>query len=391
MCERMSMEKQYDVAIVGGSCAGATAAYVLARAGRRVVIIDKATFPRRKLCGGMITEKTVRLLKRLHQDIDSEAYVDSVYSSFGLFEASMGKICTYSHPTKQLHFVDRVVFDEFLLRRAIEAGCEVRYGETVNRVGSNSVITNSGSEISAEFIVGADGANSVVRSSLVSGRGRRGFSVAVEVDAKYEEVSCFDDGGEVYPRIYFNYINSGYGWVFPKHDVVTIGLGGPVHENERPVRRLFEIFLRVVSKEAPSLLKRTAAFPVPFQNFIAKPSRDNIFLTGDAAGLVEPVTGEGIYFAILSGMFVAESVISGRDCCQRYNLLVRTKIHPLLRQARLAKRIYFNRCVLRYAMHKMQRNAKYCKYYVDLLSGDIDYIDYIVAVLKDRNNYGEHL
>jgi geranylgeranyl reductase family protein len=382
-----TMETKYDVVIVGGSCAGAAAGYMLARVGKKVIIIDKAVFPRKKLCGGMITEKTVNLLAHVYPNIRQEDYVDSSYSAFGIFDAVGGKICKYSHPTKKVYFVDRSVFDDVLLNQAATAGCDVICGQRVVRVIGKSVITDSGLHVSGEFIVGADGANSVVRPLLASSYNRKDYSIGLEIDASYDELKCFDSRDKSYPRIYFGYINYGYGWVFPKKSVVTVGLGGPLRQNEQNARELFRIFLKAVSNDAALLLDKISAFPVPFHNLILKPARVNVFLAGDAAGLVEPVTGEGIYFAILSGTYVAEALTNGGEAAERYNSLIRTKIHPILRQARLMKKIYFNRYILRYAMYKMQRNAKYCKYYLDLLSGDIDYVQYIAAVLRDRGKY----
>jgi len=90
----MNMEK-YDVVVVGGSCAGAAAGIILARAGRNTLIIDKAEFPRQKLCGGMITEKTVRLLQEIYT-ASFDNLIDSRYNAFGVYHASLGRISSHS-------------------------------------------------------------------------------------------------------------------------------------------------------------------------------------------------------------------------------------------------------------------------------------------------------
>lgn len=380
--------KKYDVIVVGGSCAGAAAGYRLAKAGKSVLIIDKAVFPRKKLCGGMVPDKTITLLKDVYGEAVSENIpIDSMCSSFGIFHATLGKVSKQSHPSNKLYFVDREVFDHFFLNQSESAGCEVLCGHKVTEVKQNSVITDSGQEIFSSFIIGADGANSMVRKSLYSETKKEDFTIGLEVDIDYNQLNCFDNGGGVYPKIYFGFMNFGYGWVFPKKEYATVGLGGMVHKNNVNMRQLFKIFLKSLLKNGNSVPDKFSGFPVPCHNLIKKPGHNNILLCGDAAGLVEPITGEGIYFAILSGKLAARSLLDTDDPTERYNRLIRKEILPLFRQALFMRPLFFNPRIFSYAMHKMMNNGKYCKYYLDLLSGELDYTGYIKTVLRDRNKY----
>lgn len=380
--------KKYDIAIIGGSCAGAATGYTLAKAGGKAVIIDKAVFPRKKLCGGMITEKTIRLLKQVYGGISEEIVIDSAYSTFGIYHADLGKICKYTHPSSKLYFVDRTIFDNFFLKKAASVGCTIISGQKVLEVKDNSVIVDSGEEIFADFIVGADGANSIARKSLSLNIRKNHYAIALEVDVNYEDLKCFNDKEGIFPKLYFGFINFGYAWVFPKKDFATIGIGGLIHSNTKSIRNLFITFLKVMSKgDISSLIHNIAGFPTPFHNLIKKPGQKNIFLVGDAAGLIDPITGEGIYFAILSGKFAADAILAGGHCIESYNYLVKKNIHKLLKQAYFMKRFFFHPKGLPYAMFKLSHNNKYGKYYFDLLSGEIDYIQYIKTVLKDRNKY----
>ena len=380
------MEK-YDAAIIGGGCGGAAAGYILAKAGKKTIIIDKAVFPRKKICGGMITEKTVSLLKRIYDDADTSEAIDSSCRSFSIYHADIGKICTCSDPVYKLYFVERDRFDDFFLKKAGQAGCYVACGEKAVSVNGNSILMKSGNEVTADYIIGADGANSVSRRHLFPNPNKEIFSIGFQLDVPYESLNCYARPQDIRPIIYFGFINDGYGWIFPKKNIVTVGIGGSVRSNEINMKTLFIRFLRSVMNNPECFLHGIRAFPIPFHNLVKKPARGHFCLVGDAAGLVEPLTGEGIYFALLSGEFAARSIIAGGDCSRRYNRLVGKNIHSFFKQGNFLKKVFFHRTIFLYAMHKMMRNAKYCKYYLKLLAGEITYTGYIKKILRDRKVY----
>jgi len=378
---------KYDVVIVGGSCAGAAAGYVLANAGKKVLILDKAIFPRKKLCGGMITEKTITILKKVYDNIPLDIVINSKFSTFGIYHAEKGKICKYTSPSNKLYFVDRAIFDEYFLKRAESIGCTVYMGQKVTVIKENSIITESGEEISADYILGADGSHSIVHKSGFAEKEKRNSAIAFEVDVTYEDLKCFNDNDGIFPKIYFGFINDGYGWVFPKKEFATVGLGGLIHSNKN-IRNLFMVFLKnIVKQNLDYLSLKISGFPIPFHNLIEKPALKSKLLLGDAAGLIDPITGEGIYFAILSGKLAAEAILANGDSASNYNNLIKINIRKYLNQAYFVKYFLFHPKFNRYAMFKMKNNAKYCKYYFDLLSGDIDFIQYARRILKDRKKY----
>lgn len=382
------MKKKYDVIVAGGSCAGSAAAFTLARAGRSVLIIDKAVFPRAKLCGGMIPLKTISLLNEIFGNPESIArLIDSQCSSFAIHHAELGKVCRFSRPDRSLYFINRERFDHYLLKQAEAAGCETACGRKVIKAGDGGVVTDLGQEISSSYVIGADGANSAVRASLYPNQKKRDYAFALEADVEYEKLKCFDRDEGRHPMIFFGYMNAGYGWVFPKIGFATVGLGGLVRANRTSIKRLFSLFLGSLLKTGASLPDRIGGFPVPFHNLAGKPGKGAVLLAGDAAGFVEPLTGEGIYYAILSGTLAAQAILTSTDPAARYNALVKDRIHPLFRQALFVRRLYYKPRVLQWVMHKMAENGKYCKYFMDLLSGEADYRSYFRAVLKDRRKY----
>lgn len=381
-----TMEK-YDVVVVGGSCAGAAAACLLSRHGWKVIVVDKAVFPRKKLCGGLLTEKAISLLGEIYGDIPRQEFVLGGSSAYGIYHADLGKICKYSGETERLFAVDRDRFDHFFLEKAAAAGCKLLCGRAVKEADTGRVVLDDGQVVFGDYIIGADGPYSVVRKVVTSRTKKADYAIGIEADVPYEHLTCFHDEKDVCPQIYFGFINAGYGWVFPKPSTVTVGLGGLTQSNDGSLRDHFRLFLRSLLKHECMMPERLKGFPIPFHNYMKKPGRGNILLAGDAAGLVEPITGEGMYFAMLSGKLAAEAILSQRNALEAYTEALQEKIHPLFRQALWLRKAFFYRRMSLYAMRKLRSNAKYCEYYLDLISGTIDYREYLLRVLKDRNHY----
>jgi len=379
------MEK-YDVVIAGGSCAGAAAAHTLAANGRKVAVVDKAVFPRKKLCGGLLTEKAIPLIKEIYGEVAREDFILMESSAFGIYHEDLGKICKWSGPTERFFAVDRASFDHYFLKKAQSSGCTVLCGHAVKEVAQGRVLLDNGDVLSADFIIGADGPYSVVRRAVSSRVRKTEFAVGIEADIPYEHLTCFDRDG-VYPQIYFGFINAGYGWVFPKPAFVTVGLGGLTRSNGNNMKDRFQSFLRRLLKDEARMPERFSGYPIPFHNFMKEPGKGNVLLAGDSAGLVEPITGEGMYFAMLSGKLAAEAILSEKDALAAYIAALRGRIYPLFQQAFWLRKAFYHRRLLLFAMHKMRSNAKYCKYYLDLMSGAADYRQYLGRVLTDRNHY----
>jgi len=378
------MEK-YDVVIVGGSCAGAAAGTILAKAGRNTLIIDKAKFPRQKLCGGMITEKTVRLLQEIYS-VSFDTIIDSRYNAFGVYHSSLGRVSSHKSDAT-LSMIHRDTFDDFFLEEAKKAGCKTCLGDKVVRIYNTTINTSSGREIATDFIIGADGSNSIIRKQLYGSTKDEGSPIALEVDIPYKNLKYYLPQEEIFPWIFFGYVKTGYGWLFPKKGFATAGLAGMLLNDDKNLLVAFKRLLATVCLDPTKAIGEIKGHPVPLSTRCDETGSNNILLIGDAAKLVEPLTGEGIYFAALSGSLAAKAILTQGDHAYIYKSFVKQHINSLFWQARLARSIYFNRLINAYAMHKMKRNAKWCKYFLGLLSGEMDYIKYFTKVLRDRAVY----
>jgi flavin-dependent dehydrogenase len=111
------MLNKFDVTIVGASCAGAAAGYALAKGGKNVALIDKATFPRDKLCGGMVTEKTIKLLHNVYGEFPHNEIIDSEYFTYGIYHKDYGKICKFTSDNRRLFLLSASYLMNFFIKR----------------------------------------------------------------------------------------------------------------------------------------------------------------------------------------------------------------------------------------------------------------------------------
>jgi geranylgeranyl reductase family protein len=291
----------HDVAVIGAGPAGSTCAYRLARAGARVLIVDKARFPRDKPCGGGVTVRAARLLP-FSIDPVVEDVIDRVECrlDFGpRFERRADAPIAYMTQRKRL--------DHFLLERAQEAGAEVRQGVTVDA-----------RELDADVVVAADGCNGTSAKQL----GLAGdvvYGVALEANFPREERHARTMTLEIAS------VPGGYGWIFPKGDHVNVGVGGWGREGPRlraHLRRMCEAY-----DVDPDAATDTRGYRLPMRRAGSPLVRGNAAAIGDAAALVDPFSGDGMYEAFYSAKLVSEAVLAGD--LPSYAAAVERRITPL--------------------------------------------------------------
>jgi geranylgeranyl reductase family protein len=299
----------YDVAIVGGGPAGSTAAYRLARAGASVLLLDKATFPRDKPCGGGVTGRAARLLP-----FSIEPVVEDVADRLecGL---RYGQRITRRARAPLAYMTQRHRLDHFLLQKAAEAGADVREGETADA-----------RELDARVVIGADGCNGSSAKQLGLAD-RVAYGVALEANYPYEPRYA---GAMV---LEIAVIRGGYGWIFPKGDHINVGVGGNEEEGPRLRREL-----RRMCEEYgidPDKARDTRGYRLPMRLRGTQLARGRTAVIGDAAGLVDPLSGDGMYEAFLSAKLVSEAaleVLAGREeNLDAYQAGVERRIDPLTR------------------------------------------------------------
>ncbi|MBT9330952.1 geranylgeranyl reductase family protein [Paracidobacterium acidisoli] len=285
----------WDAIVVGAGPAGCAAAYDLSIAGRSVLLLDKADFPRPKACAGGLTRKSLSALRYsvtpVVRERPSAITVEKNAAESAVIRSLM-PICAMTV---------RDELDDFCLRQTVEAGVQferIDPIETIDEMNREVHLRTRARYFRAQFLVGADGVHSQVRRLTGEARWfRRGFALEANVrtpDAA-SAAMVFDLGT----------VSGGYGWVFPKGDHLNIGLY-TIDSSEKLNRERLATYIATRCGAV-----NTEQFVGQYLGFgaeQAETSSARIFLVGDAGGFADPLTGEGIYGAIMSGQAAAKAI-----------------------------------------------------------------------------------
>jgi geranylgeranyl reductase family protein len=296
--------ERVDVLVVGAGPAGSAAAIHLVRAGAAVLLTDKARFPRDKPCGGGLTG---RALKQLPCDV--EPVVERVVDRMVMRVGYRGKLARASREPL-IAMTQRRRLDLHLAEQAAAVGADFRDGVSVAdlELEDDGVSARVGEScVRAAFLVGADGANGVVARAAGLGDGIvRGVALEGNVpwstldQPEYESAAWVELG----------VVPGGYGWVFPKGDHANLGVGGWMDEGPR-LRDHLERLARSHGVD-PGAVTDVRGHRLPMRHLGAHAACGRVLLVGDAAGLVDPLSGDGMYEAFVSARLAASAIGTGR-------------------------------------------------------------------------------
>lgn len=318
--------------VVGAGPAGASAARTAAQRGLKTLLIEKDRVPRNKLCGGGVTPK---VLTRFDFNLPEGLMEREVRSTRIHVDDE-----TYEFESKHtmVHMTSRTNFDAYLTDKAVEAGVELKDGNPVQRVEvteSQVNVKTSDKSYSSRVLIGADGIGGpTARTVGLYDRWRASeVSYAIESEIPVGERAVDDFlGNPAYFDLYFGVSPAGYGWVFPKGDHLTVGVGCRL-SSLRDARGLFDTFVKRVAAVNGVSVPKPQAHLIPLGGAANVPiASDRILLAGDSAGFAEPLLGEGIYFAVWGAQLAAQ--VAAQACSEdKYDRRTLAKYEQLCREA----------------------------------------------------------
>ena len=383
------MNNSYDIIIVGAGPAGTSAALYADRLGLKTIILDKSTFPRDKICGDALSGKSVKYMREL-----------GVLDEVPKLRGSTIRRITFGSPShkqfdihlsnpqntgniKEGYVISREIFDNFLFEKAQKV-TEIRQGFNVSDllydngkiVGIKGLQDKEKKEVYAPIILGCDGAKSTIARKL-------GFhtedqdNTAIAIRCYYEGVKGLTDQIELH---FVDEVLPGYFWLFPAGDnIANIGIGLSKKQAKKDERKLTEILGEVTDSsyfkerfKGSKRLENPKGWSLPLGRIERPNHGDGFMLLGDAAGLVDPFTGEGIGNAMASAKFaieVSKEAIKKNDFSKKmfskYHQLVWGELGSELRTSTKLQNLSNYRMLLNIIINKASRN----KDIQDIISG----------------------
>lgn len=296
------MAASYDVIVIGAGPGGSSAARALAEQGVKTLLLDRARFPRDKPCGGGVNLRAARLLPFSLKPV-TEQVVSSVRFSF-----RMGRPFRYSYPQPLTFMTQRSRLDTFLVEQAIVGGAQFRDGcpvRDINLDGKAVTVRTERDAYQARVIIGADGANGIVARAV--GLGGHRMAVAYEGNVPYSTELAERWRGII--GLDLGALSGGYGWLFPKGDHVNVGVGGWQAAVGPRLRAHLSALCSYYHLPEDQLFGRRG-YRLPLRRPGAPIVQGPVLLVGDAAGLIDPLSGEGIYGAVYSATIAVPHVVA---------------------------------------------------------------------------------
>lgn len=356
----------FDVAVIGGGPAGAWAARQLAHRGARVALVD-GSHPREKPCGGGVTSRALELIGASGTSLATGVPIDT--AQFEHRGARAPVPLSADGERVRLTVVSRRLFDERLVRLAEDAGARLHQTRAVelSRGDGHWHIQTRDGAISSRWVIGADGPASLVRRRVSTPFARQDLSIASGYYVHGISSRRIDIGLEADP--------AGYLWSFPRLDHLAMGICAQADETTSAT--LLASASRWLDKHVSGGTRERYSWPIPSLRAETlrreRPAGDGWMLVGDAAGLVDPITREGIYFALASANLAAASLLDGSDPAAEYVARVRSEIHTELILAARLKTRFFRPHFMALLVSALQRSARIREVMADLVAGEQPY------------------
>ena len=360
----------YDSIVVGAGPAGTAAATKLAQAGARVLVLEKHRLPRYKACAGAVSGRAASLLTA---DFSS-AVEDTIHKVKVRWADSEAQVAEYTSETPIAYLVMRSRFAQLLAEQAVGAGATIQDAEAVKTIELEPKavkVHTTRSKYQAASLIGADGALGVIarQADLFM---PKSSGVALEIEAKVPA----DQLAQWHNTVLVSYgiPRHGYAWLFPKSQHLSLGMG-----TFSPRRHEFVTHFSDFTDSLGISWKRQdiKAHPIPLGGGNRRFCRPRLLLAGDAAGLADPLSGEGIAHALHSGSLAADSVLTALDTgdfsMSDYQIAVEKRINSDLRVAKQLSTTFYT--LPKVFFHLLRSNSEILRWYFELVQGHRSYQD----------------
>ncbi len=381
----------FDIIIVGAGPAGCAMAFSLKETKLSVALIDKATFPRDKICGDALSSDVINQLHWMSEDFldDFKQFSQKQPSNGVQFVSPSGHVAELDYSNKRHkelpagYVSKRIDFDNFLFSKikgqhnvTVFENCKV---ENIENKPDGAYLKTTHGDFKTQIVVGADGAHSIVEKQLTSNKiDKKHYSAGLR--CYYENVTGFSEGNHI--ELHFiKDVLPGYFWVFPlPNNQANVGLGMLSH-NAKNVN-LKKLLLEVIEK-TPSLkerfknakpIEKIQGYGLPIGSRKKCISGNRFILLGDAASLIDPFTGEGIGNAIRSGRFGAEHI---KDCFttnsfdaaqnKKYDRLIYSKVWTELKISSSMQSLSKYSFLLNFVIKKASKSSSFKKLLIAML------------------------
>ncbi len=377
--EISNLSSTFDVIIVGSGPSGSTAAFKLAENGYKVLILEKVILPRYKTCGGGIVGRIKNILPfEFDEVIEKKCYSAIVFDH----QSGLKFLTKRNEPIIMMTM--RNNFDDFLLSKAKSIGVIVKDKCEVINITENEdgiEIKTQNETFNCKFLIGSDGANGIV-SKKINSRENLLKLPALEYEV-YVDQNNFDKFSDK-ARFDFGIIKNGYAWVFPKKDHLSIGIIS-MKKSEDKLKDILDNYFKILGINNIIKIEKHGFF-IPIANNRKKVADNRILLTGDSAGIADPVTAEGISNAIYSGLLAAEALIYNKldkeSVATYYNKIIFTKIFYENKYSNIIAKLVYRYPKVRFLLFRFY-GQRLSEVITDIFIGKNKYS----SLLKSPSNY----
>ena len=349
------------------------AALTLAKNNADVCVIDKSVFPRNKTCAGLVTGKTFDLIEGLFDGKSTDELFCCTADIVKLFKRT--ELLTESVLNKPVRLVNRRDFDAALVEEYKRRGGLILEGKKCAEVDyeTNTVALSDGETLSYDYLLFADGALSMSHKSLKTDRRSLAFGIEAYIPSEGLDFNSIN--------LYFGYLNSGYAWVFPHGKTVCVGVGGILNKSV-DYRGILTGLIQDLGLNAGEVKYTGAFFPYGY----AVPQDklpDNIMLLGDAGGFADPISGEGLYMSIGSGIYAAQAIVSD-DPKKTYLNSIKDYI-TVVKDGKKAQKAFFSGPTHKMLLNKMKGKNEFISFFFEKM---VD--EYIYGYRDGRKIYSDY-